>query len=194
MSKVRSLMKEEIEIIYKEHLVNDFPKEEQKPLVFMLDLYEKGMYPCYGMFEGETLIAYAFLVKTEQESFLLMDYYAVVKEYRSGGYGSRFLKLLQEQCKDEAGIFFEVETGIYEEGKAKEVCERRKSFYLRNGLWMTDLWLLLFTVDMHVMYLPLQEEHISEDELLEQLDHIYQTMFPKKMYEKNIVLKRAREA
>lgn len=194
MSELRTLTKEEIEIIYQKHLVNDFPKEEQKPLEFMLDLYEKGLYVCYGMFEGMKLIAYAFLVKTEHGSFLLMDYYAVIKKFRSGGHGSRFLNLLKEHCKEEAGILFEVETGIYEAGEAKTTCERRISFYRKNGLKMSTLWLVLFTVDMHVMYLPLKEKNISDEELLKELDRIYQAMFPKKFYQKNIVLKKEREA
>lgn len=194
MTVLRELTKEEIEIIYKEHLVNDFPVEEQKPLAFLLDLYDKGLYPCYGMFEENTLVAYAFLVKTREDSFLLMDYYATVKAYRSGGYGSRFLSLLKEHCTKESGILFEVESGAYEKGEAKEICRRRISFYERNGLRMTKLWLVLFTVDMHVMYLPLKEESISDEALLKKLDHIYQTMFPIEMYEKNIMLKDVREA
>ena len=84
------LAKEQVTEIYYEHMQQDFPPAEVKPLDVLHELMEEGVYYPYGWFdEAGTLTAYAFFVKAQKGTVALLDYFAVCSAFRSHGYGSQ---------------------------------------------------------------------------------------------------------
>ncbi|MER2055369.1 MAG: hypothetical protein ABTB30_08805 [Clostridia bacterium] len=67
----------EIREIYRKRLKHDFPANEAKPLAMIEKAFRDGRYRCYGVREGDDLLAYAFFVLTGD--LYLLDYYAVKK-------------------------------------------------------------------------------------------------------------------
>lgn len=190
MLSIKQLNLLEIQDVYNKYLVNDFPKEEQKPLSLIQDLIHKNAYVCYGLYEDETLVSYAFFGKDTSSSSILLDFLAVVDEYRSFGYGSKFLSLIKKELKGYDGIIFEVESGeSAADEEAKAICERRIEFYHRNGVRSTTNYCFFFGVDMVIMFMPLMND-LEDDKIGETLDQIYHVMYTKDVYEKNIKLRK----
>ena len=81
--ELKQLTKEEVKIIYIEHMVMDFPQEELKPIDAIERLIERKIYKCYGLYDNRELLAYAFF--NTSKSYLLLDYYSVCEKYRSKG-------------------------------------------------------------------------------------------------------------
>ena len=73
---MKQLSSIEVEQIYQTYMVNDFPKEELKPLASILNMMEKGIYQAVALFEKDTVCAYGFLVLGKQFTYGLRDYFA----------------------------------------------------------------------------------------------------------------------
>lgn len=186
MLQLKMLTEEKVSSLYEEHVKKDFPPEELKPLPMILDLIKQGVYECFGMYDGEEMVAYAFFAKPETIDYLLLDYLAVFSHHRSKRYGSRLLKLIQKDLEQYQGILFEVESGMdAKTAKEKLTCERRIAFYLRNGLRKTKINIRIFGVDMILLYLPIKETP-SERVMCEALNHIYDLIFGEETHRREI--------
>src|SRR5471030_2468191 len=86
---LKQLIDEDIKNIYNKHMIIDFHAEELKPFDIIQKLIKRKIYICYGLYNNEELLAYAFIVTSK--SYVLIDYYAVCREYRNKGIGSKFL-------------------------------------------------------------------------------------------------------
>ena len=107
LANLRAASAEEFKTIY-EWMEKQFHAGELKYLSTMEALRAQDRYKVYGLWANETLIAYALLAFTEDGRFALLDYYAVLPEYQSSGWGGRFLSMLREELDCEA-IILEVE-------------------------------------------------------------------------------------
>jgi GNAT superfamily N-acetyltransferase len=180
---LKQLISEEIEEIYKEHMKKDFPPEELKPIDIIKKLIKKKIYMCYGLYDNDKLLAYALLVISK--SYLLIDYYAVCKEYRSAGVGSEFLNLLKEQFKDYNGIIVEVEkVECAPDEEERVIRERRITFYNRNGMRMTNISVLLFNVNFSIMCFC--NDELDDGCIREGLEDIYKQIIPENLYSKYV--------
>ena len=65
---IRKLTREEIIDTYNQHLVTDFPEDEVKPLAIILDFYDHHRYECYGLFQGDKMLAYAYFADFKAEN------------------------------------------------------------------------------------------------------------------------------
>lgn len=195
--KLKRLTEAQMLDIYQTYMTIDFPLDELKPFELISKLVNKNIYFAFGLFEEDKLFAYAFLTKSSDERYLLLDYFAVCSDVRGNGVGSLCLSLLKDECKAYDGIFIEVENVEYagnEEEKA--VRSRRIAFYERNGVEFTDMICRLFDVEMNIMILNLRETEQIQDELVMQnesmlydkLNDIYITMFGEKLCDEKITL------
>lgn len=186
--KLKALSPEEISYIYNTYMKNDFPPSELKPLSSILENLNNGNYFCYGLIEDENLKAYAYLCKSPNKNCLLMDYYAVLNNIRSKGYGSLFLKLLKENLNNYDGIIFEVESKTTaKDFKEKAICEKRIKFYLNNGLYLTNISILLFGVTLNIFFLPILKQ-LDDNTIYNELDSIYKILYSKNIYKNNLIL------
>lgn len=179
--ELRVLAKESYEGIYEAHMRDDFAADELKPLVVMLEMYERGAYVGYGLFEGDALLGYAFLVIGDLPCALL-DYLAICKGHRNEGAGSHFLDLIMEKLKEEglapSGVILESERP--EAGETEEeqdLRQHRLGFYDRNGFRLTQLHCFLFGVDFRILHRPAaKKDRLGDHEVFVELKRLYQQM------------------
>ena len=133
MAELRLLTARQLRQVYRERVRSDFPPSERRPLASMERLRAAGVYDTWGMYEGEELLAYAFLWRSEAYGVALLDYLAVCREGRGRGTGTLALSLLQARY---GGCSLLVEAEAQEEGVPPEenaLRARRLSFYERSG-------------------------------------------------------------
>lgn len=172
------LTKEQVADIYHQHMKQDFPPAEVKPLMLIHHLMKKGVYQPYGWYENDNLVAYSFFVRAPQGKVLLMDYFAVCRQYRSQGYGSRCLAEMKTLWTDIDGILAEVEDPTRSSSAEEEHTRRRRvAFYQRNGLRPTLVYSVLFGVPYILHYLPVERDY-DDARLYQELDKLYHTLFP----------------
>ena len=82
MAELRLLTARQLRQVYRERVRSDFPPSERRPLASMEHLRAAGVYDTWGMYEGEELLAYAFLWRSEAYGVALLDYLAVCREGR----------------------------------------------------------------------------------------------------------------
>ena len=183
MLYIQELNLEQIKAIYHTHMQEAFPQSELRPYRNIETLYQNGFYVCYGLYEEEKLLAYAYFSRTSNGRYTLLDYYAVLKELRGTGIGSRFFPLLREKMQDMDGILIEVESvESTDDEEEKHLRRRRIAFYEKNGCVMTKVKCLLYGVDFCIMALPVAQNVPDNREVLVQLERIYHTMFDDDLY------------
>ena len=179
-----------VEFIYRTYMKQDFPRNELKPLASIRSLWEQGRYDCYQMREEENLVGYAFFVKqteADKDSYLL-DYLAIVPEYRDRGYGSLFLQQLSRSIADAYCIVVEVEDpDKADHDAARQQMQRRLSFYLRGGYRKTQVTVRVFGVSYRVLEAPGESFH-PDEEIREIYASLYRSMLPAAMYKAFIKL------
>ena len=79
----------------------------------------------------------------------MLDYFAVVPGQRSGGFGSALLRKLKELYPGK-GLFVEIES-VYEDVDNLEERQRRKQFYLKNGMRQMNVMASVFEVKMELL-------------------------------------------
>ena len=184
--ELRLLTQAQLEAVYENYMIKDFPKSELPPLKVLKDRADRGFYECLGLYEDGTLRAYGHLARNRQRGYLLLDFLAVCREVRGGGYGSHFLRLLGAYYREEKGIFLECESeraAVDEEDW--QVRHRRIHFYEKNGCYVTRTKELLFGVEFDILYLPIQEKSCQADV---ELDQIYTMMLGPESRKKHVTL------
>ena len=180
----RAASAEEFKTIY-EWMEKQFHAGELKYLSTMEALRAQDRYEVYGLWANETLIAYALLAFTEDGRFALLDYYAVLPEYQSSGWGGRFLSMLREELDCEA-IILEVEDPKYAPDAAEEAhFSRRIRFYERNRCLHSPVKLNLRGYDYTIMTLPITREP-KPAEIYAALEDAYNLFFPPEDYAQNV--------
>lgn len=165
-----------------------FPSEELKPLQTVEWLLSKEIYHAYGFYDKDQLLAYACLIQAKGQSVVLLDYYAVLEQYRSSGIGGIFLQKLAERLSDKEGLYIESEDPAFAHDSADcELRKRRIAFYERNGALRTGLLSQLFGVDYTILFLPCHSGTAwKTDWHFDRLNQIYLEMFPPKYYQRKV--------
>ena len=104
-------------------LENDFCLDERKTKENELKAFDSPNFSPNFIYDGETLVGY--VCYWEFENFLFVEHFAISKEMRGTGCGSRFLKEFSE-TKNKP-IILEVEL------PETEIAEKRIKFYERLG-------------------------------------------------------------
>lgn len=128
----------------------------------------EGESPCGGEGKGfcggeeETLCGYGVFILCEETNCALLDYFAVLKDRRGEGLGhlaiDQFGQYLRGNLPQIEGLYIESERAAATKKEEQRIVrERRIAFYMSCGCKMTTLRSVLFGVDYHILYLPLQE-------------------------------------
>lgn len=185
MLQLQLLSQPEIENIYHDHLVYDFPPQETKPLGSIIKMLKEDSYFCYGMYEDNRLLAYAFFVSVPAPStdshsirtYLLLDYLAVVSDIRGTGIGSKTLSLLKEVLPERSLVLIEAENPEAAADTAElHIRQSRLRFYLRNQCRLSSVTTTVYGVDYCIFLLCM--ENLSDDIYIRSvLKTIYSYMF-----------------
>lgn len=127
---------------YQSLYLDAFPADERKPFSLLQTRAAEGRAELLSIhYEG----AFAGLVITLlYQNYVLVDYFAVSPDYRNHGIGACVLDLIRARY-DGRLIFLEIED------PKTELQERRRGFYIRNGILPTGLAVELFGVDMLIL-------------------------------------------
>ncbi len=133
--------------VYREHVKADFPPAERKPLAMIERQVRTGQYDTLGLFQGEELLAYAFLWRDKEGHCALLDYLAVCRGGRGQGTGSAFLEQLKAHYGSFDGLLVEAEAEDPQAGAEDNALRRRRiDFYRRCGFRILDYRARLFGV------------------------------------------------
>jgi GNAT superfamily N-acetyltransferase len=185
---IKELDKTEFTEVYNLHMKNDFPIDELKPLSRILYTMEIGLCSTFGIYDGDILKGYAVFIVPMGLKYGLLDYLAVVREYRGNGIGHEFFgligKVLEEKYDFLKGFFIESENVDFARNEAERIVrERRISFYEQNSCVMTRYGSRLFGVTYSILVFGIDKEVDLSDTTLNDLDNIYKAMFKPHHYE-----------
>lgn len=170
----------QVEDLYRTRLKKDFARNELRPLSSLRRSWEANAYDCFGLFDGENLLGYAFFVRLGGN--YLFDYLAIAEAHRDEGLGSLFLRRLAVYLADADCVVGEVEDpdrAKNEEDRAQR--ERRLRFYLRSGYLKTELTSRVFGADYRILEVPTAAPHTTEA-LREIYSALYRSILPGLFY------------
>ena len=134
---------EKIENLY----IQSFPKEERKPFSLILQKQKEGKVEILYIEKENNFFGLMILAKDNDN--ILLDYFAIKKEYQSQGIGSNSLKLLFNKYKNK-NIIIEIESTKINSNN-QILRQKRKNFYLRNNFKIQDFCVNLFSVEMEIL-------------------------------------------
>lgn len=182
--QLRQLSGEQVREVYYHRMKEDFPASELKPLEMIEKCIKRGIYSCLGLFEGQKLAGYVYLIQLNRIYFA--DYLAVVPEFRGKGYGTRMLGLLGECLTDADLIFGEAEVPDCAENESERITRKRRvRFYLRAGLINTGIRVQCFGVPFVILMYP-PKKRVTMDEVQKRYLDIYRLILPQDLFEANI--------
>ena len=184
-AEVRTLSLPEIRDVYASRMVEDFPRDELRPMFMIEAALERGEYACYGFADRDGLLAYAFFVLNGEMA--LVDYLAVRKDRRDGGVGGRFIRALVEgPLRAYRCVLLEVDDpDLAPDAGELETRNRRLRFYLRNGLLETGVKAEVFGVGFRILALPVGETP-SPDQTRSAYARLYRAILPKRLYDTKV--------
>lgn len=178
MNHIKRVTPDELKQIYRDHIKEDFPRNERRPYFAMAKLMREGKYVCYGYYNGRNLLAYACYLLTGKGVFALLDYFAVTPELRGHGIGGEFLRRLREYTISQRGIFIEAEDPETAQTETeKRVRESRIRFYQSNGAGLTNSKCLLFGVNYDVLFMPIGKDKIPAEEMNSAVKETYREIY-----------------
>lgn len=191
---LKKLTAEQVLSIYTGVAKEHFPVEELKPAAVIERLLREGAYEGLGMFDGERLAAYALFAQMPKSRTLLLDYYAVLDEYRNGGVGSLFLGKMRQFYSDRNMILLETEKPASAKNEAEYTLRvRRNCFYERNGALLTGIRSRVYDVDFDIFLLPLAKTP-SDEEAYQELSGLYRYMLGEENYRRHVSMEYAEES
>ena len=131
--KIVLLNVEQAQSIYRSQMVRDFPESELKPFASVQGMMTRGLYEPLAFYdEAGALMAYAWQAVLPQCRNVLLDYFAVLPQYRGSGVGTAVLKeLAAYYAPRKQSLIIECEHPA--EAPEPAVARRRIGFYLRAG-------------------------------------------------------------
>ncbi len=170
-----------------------FPEDERKPIELLHSSYEKHYTRIIEILYKNEIIGFMIVNKVKDKGYVILDYLAILPQYRNNKFGTKALQILLEQERDNRGIFIEIEkVGLGKNAKENLIREKRKNFYEKVGF--KKLNFDLFLAD--VIYTPYLFSNIKDDEnmIIREILNIYETISGKdkteqicKIIRKNII-------
>ena len=186
--QIRALSLEEMKTIHRKYMRMDFPPNELRPYHSIRSLHRQGRYRGVGLFDGESLLAYAFFasVTPEEGTHYLLDYLAVAPERRDSGLGTELLSRIAPVLPRARSIVIEVENPDLAANPAEqEVRSRRLGFYLRNGIRDTGVKTNTFGVDFLILEILVTRAH-TPSEIGRIYGEIYRSFLPDTVFRRQV--------
>lgn len=193
---IKNLQQTETADIYTQWIHRHFPQSEIKPLKKIQSMWDAGAYHALGMYEKKmnnqeqkqqlNLIGYAFFVTAPKCNILLLDYFAIVEDYRSQGMGSIFLKEMKKYLDGYRSILIETEDiDCAQNEEELRTRQKRNSFYERSGAVMAGIKSSVYGVNYDIWNFPLTES-AARKECKDSLESIYRIIASGAEYNKYV--------
>lgn len=161
-----------------------FPEEERKSLRKIQEAYKRGYVKIIKIMSQNQFVGFMTVNRVKENGYIILDYLAILPEYRENQFGTKALKLLFEEEKACRGILVEIEkVGLGKNEKDNLVRQKRKNFYEYLGFKELKFDLLLFGV----IYTPLLFSNIQDDEnmIIDDVFDIYKAVMGKRHIKRN---------
>ena len=161
-----------------------FPEDERKPLELLQSSYEKHYTRIIEILYKNEIIGFMILNKVKDKGYAVLDYLAILPQYRNNKFGTKALQILLEQERENSGIFIEIEkVGLGKDIEENLLREKRKNFYEKVGFKKLNFDLFLFDV----IYTPYLFSNIKDDEdtIIDEILNIYEAISGKERIEQN---------
>lgn len=160
-----------------------FPEVERKPFSMLLRLRKKNKADLWVIHDSHTEEAVGLAFMLLYRNQVLFDYFAIMKEHRSKGYGKSVLEALADKYAGKA-LFGEVEP-LDVEADNYEQRVRRMNFYMENGFHQTGIYVNLFGCVLQLIYMG--ETAVTYEEYIKFLKHAF-GLFGPYIISKNVSL------
>ena len=161
-----------------------FPEDERKPLELIQLSYEKQYTKIIEILYKNEMVGFMVLNRVKDKGYAVLDYLAILPQYRNSKFGTKALQILLEQEKENSGIFIEIEkVGLGKDIEENLLREKRKNFYEKVGFKKLNFDLLLFDV----VYTPYVFSNSEDDEdmIIDEILNIYEAISGKERIEQN---------
>ncbi len=161
-----------------------FPENERKPLELLRSSYEKCYTRIIEILYKNEIIGFMILNKIKEKGYSVLDYLAILPQYRNNKFGTKALQMLLEQERENSGIFVEIEKcGLGKDKEENLLREKRRGFYEKLGFKKLNFDLFLFGV----IYTPYLFSNIKdkEDIIIDEILNIYETISGKERIKQN---------
>ncbi len=161
-----------------------FPEDERKPLELLQSSYEKHYTRIIEILYKNEIIGFMILNKVKDKGYAVLDYLAILPQYRNNKFGTKALQILLEQERENSGIFIEIEkVGLGKNIEENLLREKRKNFYEKIGFKKLNFDLFLFDV----IYTPYLFSNIKDDEsmIIDEILNIYESISGKERIKQN---------
>ena len=168
----RQTLEEGKKFFYRD-MQRDFPEDEIKPWEVIEPMVHAGVYDLLGAWFGETQVGYVWMFVPEGDA-ILIDYLAVLPEYRGTGVGTAILQALAQRYPDRLLI---LESEYPEDAPEPDVARRRLRFYDHAGFVNTGVEVMLFGVHFCIL------SHGQDKDARAHMERLYRAMFPGERYD-----------
>lgn len=158
--------------------VEAFPPEEYLAPNKLLEMSKEEYFDFYYIEDNNKFIGFAVIQTYKNLSYLF--FLAIVKEYRSKGYGGKALKLIKETYPNKIQVVDFEMVDINSTNYPQRI--KRRKFYLKNGYRETGFFLSYLGVDYEV-FCGLNDS-FDEDSFKELMTHINVEKFNPKYFRK----------
>lgn len=166
------------------HYVEIFPDNERKPLKLIKASYEKGYTKLIKIISNDKFVGFMMIIRVKNGEYTLLDYFAILPEYRNSKLGTKAIEILLEEEKECRGILAEIEkTGLGANEEENVYREKRKRFYERTNFRKLDFEILLYGV----LYTPYLFSKLNDDDekIIEEILKIYEEISGKEKIKQN---------
>lgn len=141
-----------------------FPKEERKPYKLIKKSFENNITDIIEIIESDEIVGFFIINALRNNQYAILDFFAILPQYQSKGYGSKAINLLKEENKDLGGIIIEIEKcGLGRNVEENSLREKRARFYERLGFQKMGFDVELYKVMYSIYVLPCNETRFFED-------------------------------
>lgn len=161
-----------------------FPENERKPLKLIKSSYKNQFTNIIKILHKNEMVGFMLLNRVKDKGYVVLDYLAILPQYRNNNFGTKALQILLEQEQENKGIFVEVEkVGLGKDIEENLLRKKRKSFYEKVGFKKLNFDLVLFDV-IYTPYLFSNRED-DEDTIISEIFNIYELISGKERIRKN---------
>lgn len=161
-----------------------FPEDERKPLELLQSSYERHYTKIIEILYKNEIVGFMVINRVKDKGYAVLDYLAILPQYRNNKLGTKALQMLLEQEKDNRGIFIEIEkVGLGKDAEENLLRANRKNFYEKLGFKKLNFDLYLFGV----VYTPYLFSNIkdNEDMIINEILNIYESISGKERIKQN---------
>lgn len=157
--------------------------------MFIKKLYKKEVLKLYKIIDENHFVGFLITTSSKNNKCLKLDFFAILPQYQSKGYGGQVIEELKKISNDYYGIFIEVEKqGLGKDEEENKIREKRIKFYEKNGFKKLNFEVDVFNV-IFFSYILFTNDTIKDEKVLEDIKKLYLAEFGEKKFNKYIEIK-----